>query len=102
MSISLVAAKIAPSDGVTVCGSDLLPRQALFRTRDLEHGRAHMNVALGGEHSVSYLSRERHYNLRYRHAKIGCIGVHSLQYGAGVMISAPLLPNFYLLQFTLV
>jgi AraC-like DNA-binding protein len=102
MSISPIAAKAAPSGGITL-GSGLLPRQALFRTRDLEHGRAHMNVALGGEHSISYLSRERHlYDLRHRQAKIGCIAVHSLQYGGGVMISAPLLPNFYLLQFTLV
>jgi AraC-like DNA-binding protein len=61
-----------------------------------------MCVALGGEHSVSYLSRERRLDLRHRQAKIGDIAVHSLQYGAGVMISAPQLPDFYLLQFTLV
>jgi AraC-like DNA-binding protein len=61
-----------------------------------------MCVALGGEHSVSYLSRERRLDFRHRQAKIGDIAVHSLQYGAGVMISAPQLPDFYLLQFTLV
>jgi hypothetical protein len=97
MSISPIAAKAAPGGGITL-GSGLLPRQALFRTRDLEHGRAHMNVALGGEHSVSYLSRERHLDFRHRQAKIGCIAVHSLQYGAGVVISDALLPNSYLLQ----
>lgn len=102
MSILPIAAKSAPSGGITLGGSSLLPRHPLFRTRDLGHGRAHMCVALGGEHSVSYLSRERHLDLRHRQAKIGCIGVHSLQYGAGVMISAPQLPNFYLLQFTLI
>src|SRR5215471_7250394 len=101
MSISPIAAKAAPGGGITL-GSGLLPRQALFRTRDLEHGRAHMNVALGGEHSVSYLSRERRLDFRHRQAKIGCIAVHSLQYGAGVVISDALLPNCYLLQFTLV
>ena len=102
MSISPIAAKAAPSGGITLGGSGLLPRQALFRTRDLEHGRAHMNVALGGEHSVSYLSRERRLDFQHRQAKIGCIAVNSLQYGAGVMISDALLPNCYLLQFTLV
>jgi len=61
-----------------------------------------MCVALGGEHSVSYLSRERCLDLRHRQAKLGGIAVHSLQYGTGVMISAPQLPDFYLLQFTLV
>ena len=101
MSISPIAAKAAPGGGITL-GSGLLPRQALFRTRDLEHGRAHMNVALGGEHSVSYLSRERRLDFQHRQAKIGCIAVNSLQYGAGVMISDALLPNCYLLQFTLV
>src|SRR5262249_41585730 len=101
MSISPIAAKAAPGGGITL-GSGLLPRQALFRTRDLEHGRTHMCVALGGEHSVSYLSRERRLDFRHRQAKIGGIAVHSLQYGAGVMISAPQLPDFYLLQFTLV
>src|SRR5262245_51353729 len=101
MSGQPTAVEATRSSGIVIGGSDLLPRQALFRTRDLEHGRAHMCVALG-EHSVSYLSRERRLDLRHRQAKIGGIAVHSLQYGAGVMISAPLLPDFYLLQFTLV
>jgi AraC-like DNA-binding protein len=81
-------------------GSDLLVCQPVFRTRDLEQGRAHMCGALG-QHSVAYLSRERSLNLRHRQARIGSIAINSLQYGAGVMISAPLLPGFYLLQFTL-
>jgi AraC-like DNA-binding protein len=102
MSISPIAADAAPSGGITLGDSGLLQRQALFRTRDLEQGRAHKVGALGGEHSVSYLSRERRLDFRHRQAKIGHITVHSLQYGAGVMISAPLLPSFYLLQFTLV
>src|SRR5262252_3319351 len=101
MSISPIAAKAAPGGGITL-GAGLLPRQALFRTCDLEHGRAHMNVALGGEHSVSYLSRERRLDFQHRQAKIGGIAVNSLHYGAGVMISDALLPNCYLLQFTLV
>jgi AraC-like DNA-binding protein len=54
-----------------------------------------------GEHGVAYLSRERSLDLRHRQAKVGSIAINSLQYGAGVMISAPLLPGFYLLQFTL-
>ena len=102
MSDPPTAVDATRSRGIVIGGSDLLRRQALFRTRDLEHGRAHMCVALGGEHSVSYLSRERCLDLRHRQAKLGGIAVHSLQYGTGVMISAPQLPDFYLLQFTLV
>src|SRR5262249_21925880 len=102
MSISPIAAKAAPSGGITLGDSGLLRCQSLFRTRDLEQGRAHMVGALGGEHNVSYLSRERRLDFRHRQAKIGGISVRSLQYGAGVMIPAPLLPNFYPLQFTLV
>jgi AraC-like DNA-binding protein len=102
MSISPIAVKAAPSSGITLGESGLLRRQALFRTCDLEQGRAHMCRVLGGEHSVSYLSRERRLDFQHRQAKIGGIAVNSLQYGAGVMISDALLPNCYLLQFTLV
>ena len=99
MSISPIAAKAAPGGGITL-GSGLLPRQPAFRTHDLEEGRAHMCRVLG-EHGVAYLSRERCLDLRHREAKVGSIAVNSLQYGAGVMINAPLLPDFYLLQLTL-
>jgi AraC-like DNA-binding protein len=54
-----------------------------------------------GEHGVAYLSREGCLDLRHRQAQVDSIVVNSLQYGAGVMITAPLLPGFYLLQFTL-
>jgi hypothetical protein len=53
MSISPIAADAAPSGGIMLGDSGLLQRQVLFRTRDLEQGRAHMSRVLGGEHSVS-------------------------------------------------
>jgi len=71
MSISPIAAKAARSGGITLGDSGLLRCQALFRTRDLEQGRAHMSRVLGGEHSVSYLSRERRLDFQHRRAKIG-------------------------------
>jgi AraC-like DNA-binding protein len=101
MSVSPTAAEATPSGGMMIGGSDLLVRQPVFRTGDLEEGRAHMCRVLG-EHAVAYLSRERFLDLRHRQAKVGSVAINSLQYGAGVMISAPLLPGFYLLQFTLV
>jgi AraC-like DNA-binding protein len=100
MSVWPAAAEATPGGGMMIGGSDLLVRQPVFRTRDLEQGRAHMCGVLG-EHGVAYLSRERSLDLRHRQAKVGSIAINSLQYGAGVMISAPLLPGFYLLQFTL-
>jgi AraC-like DNA-binding protein len=100
MNASSAAAEATASGGMTIDGPDLLPREPVFRTGDLEQGRAHMCRVLG-EHGVAYLSRERCLDLRHREAKVGSIAVNSLQYGAAVMIDAPLLPDFYLLQFTL-
>jgi AraC-like DNA-binding protein len=102
MSIVPIAADAVPSGGITLGDSGLLQRQVLFRTRDLEQGRAHMSRVLGGEFGLSYLSRERGLDFQHRQAKIGGVAVNSLHYGAGVMISDALLPNCYLLQFTLV
>jgi hypothetical protein len=50
---------------------------------------------------VTYLRRERRLDFRHRQAKVGSISVNSLQWGAGVMVNAPQLRDFYLLQFTL-
>jgi AraC-like DNA-binding protein len=101
MSVSPTAAKAITSRGTTIGGADLLPRHAIFHTRDLEEGRAHM-CRVFGEHAVTYLPLERRLDLRHRQAKLGSIVVNLLQYGAGVMVTAPpLLRDFYLLQFTL-
>ncbi len=53
------------------------------------------------EHGVTYLPRERRLDFRHREAKFGSITVNSLQWGAGVMVNAAQLRDFYLLQFTL-
>lgn len=100
MSISPPAVATMPGSDIVIGGSALLPRHAVFRTRDLEEARAHMCGALG-EHGVSYLPRQRHLDFRHRQARVSSIAVNSLEWGAGVMITAPLLPDFYLLQFTL-
>jgi hypothetical protein len=76
MSTSPIAAK-ARSGGIMLGESGLLERQALFRTRDLEEGHAHICRVLGSENSISYLSRERRVDVRHRQAKIGGIAVHS-------------------------
>ena len=84
----------------TIGDADLLPRQPIFRTRDLEHARQY----LGGvfvEARFAYLSRERHLDFRHRQAKLGSIAVNSMQYGPGIMVTAPPFGDFYLLQFTL-
>jgi AraC-like DNA-binding protein len=94
------AIEATPSSGIVIGGSDLLPRYPLFRTNDLEQGRAHLCRALG-EHDVAYLPHERRIDLRHRQAKVGPIALNLLQYGAGVMVRVPVLPDFYLLQFTL-
>ena len=84
----------------TIGGDDLLPRQPIFRTRDLEHARKY----LGGvfvDARFAYLSQERRLDFRHRQAKLGPIAVNSMQYGTAIMVTAPPFGDFYLLQFTL-
>jgi AraC-like DNA-binding protein len=66
----------------------------------LDEARGHL-CGVFAEHGINYLPRERHLEFRHRQAKLGPIALNSLQWGAGVMVSAPLLPDFYLLRFTL-
>jgi AraC-like DNA-binding protein len=100
MSGSATAVEATRNSGIVIGGSVLLPRHAVFRTRDLEQGRAHLCRALG-EHHIAYLPSERCIDLRHRQARVGSIALNLLQYGAGVMVRVPVLPDFYLLQFTL-
>jgi AraC-like DNA-binding protein len=78
----------------------LLLLQPIFRTRDLDHAREY----LGGvfvDARFAYLSQQRRLDFRHRQAKLGPIAVNSMQYGAGIMVTAPPFGDFYLLQFTL-
>ena len=100
MSVSPAAVQRMTGSGVVIGDSDLLPRHAVFRTRDLDEARGHL-CGVFAEHGVNYLPHERHLEFRHRQAKLGSIALNSLEWGAGVMVSAPLLPDFYLLQFTL-
>src|SRR6516165_9777142 len=87
-------------DGATGGATDLLPRHPIFRTRDLEHAREYISGVLG-EHRVAYLPKERQLDFRHRQAKLGQIAVNSMQYGAGITITAPPFGDLYLVQFTL-
>jgi AraC-binding-like domain len=100
MNVSPAAAKGLPVSSLAIEESDLLPRHAVFRTHDLDEARGHL-CGVFADHGVDYLPRERHLEFRHRQAKLGSIALNSLEWGAGVMVSAPLLPDFYLLQFTL-
>jgi AraC-like DNA-binding protein len=100
MSVSPTAVNEMRSSGIVSHDSHLLPRQAVFRTCDLDQARAHL-CGVFAEHGVSYLPRERLLDFRHREAKLGSIALNSLAWGAGVMVTAPLLPDFYLLQFSL-
>jgi AraC-like DNA-binding protein len=100
MSILSAAVNATPGSGILSRGSHLLPRQAVFRTRDLDQARTYLSGVFA-EHGVSYLPRQHLLDFRHREAKLGSIALNSLSWGAGVMVTAPLLPDFYLLQFTL-
>ena len=88
MSVSPTAVNATPSSGIVIRDSHLLPRQAVFRTRDLDQAREHM-CGVFAEHGVTYLPRQRLLDFRHREAKLGSIALNSLQWGAGVMVTAP-------------
>jgi len=90
----------APSCGVTMGRLDLLPHQVVFRARDLEQVREH-NGGVFVDHGLAYLPRERHVDFCHRQAMLGSITVNLLEYGAGVMVTAPSFADFYVLQFTI-
>ena len=97
MSVSSAA---TPRSGIVIGGSANLPRHPVFRTCDLDEAHRHM-CGVFDQHGVTYLPRERRLDFRDRQARVGSITVNSLQWGAGVIVNAPQLPDFYLLQFTL-
>jgi AraC-like DNA-binding protein len=88
-----------PDNKVAIRDGDPLRRRPTFRTRDLDHAREYIAGVLV-EHQLAYLPHQRCLNFRHRQAKLGRVVVNSMEYGAGVMVTAPPL-GFYLLQFTL-
>jgi AraC-binding-like domain len=100
MDRTAAAFQAYPDRTNTIGDTDLLPRQPIFRTRDLEHVREYL-CGVFVEARFSYLSQERRLDFRHRQAKLGPIAVNSMQYGPGIMVTAPPFGDFYLLQFTL-
>jgi AraC-like DNA-binding protein len=89
-----------PDSKVAIRDADTLGRRPTFRTCDLEHARQYIARGVLVEHKLAYLPRERSLDFRHRQAKLGGVVINSMEYGAGVMVTAPPL-GFYLLQFTL-
>jgi len=100
MHTSPPAFQAHPDSTGTIGDADLLPRHPIFSARDLEHAREHCSVAFA-EHRLTYLVREQGLDFRLRQAKLGAVAVNSLQFGPGILVTAPPLGDFYLLQFTL-
>ena len=80
--------------------ADLLPRHPIFRARDLEPAREYLSGVLA-PHRLAYLTREHRLNFRHRRAKLGAVELNALQFGGDVMVTAPHIPDYFLLQFTL-
>ena len=96
MSVSPTAVNATPNSGIVIRDSHLLPRQAVFRTRDLDQAREHM-CSVFAENSLTYLPRQRLLDFRHREAKLGSIALTPAPHA---MVTAPVVPDFYLLQFT--
>ena len=100
MPISLAAGP-SDQDNVALNGdADLLPRHPVFRARDLEPAREYLSGVLA-PHRLAYLTREHRLNFRHRRAKLGAVELNALQFGGDVMVIAPHIPDYFLLQFTL-
>jgi AraC-like DNA-binding protein len=89
-----------PDGKVAFGDADALPHQPTFHTCELEHARQYIARSVLVEHKLAYLPRERSLNFHHRQAKLDRVSINSMEYGAGVMVTAPPL-GFYLLQFTL-
>jgi AraC-like DNA-binding protein len=100
MRTSPLAFQTHPDNTGAIGDADLLPRHPTFRTQDLEHAREYIR-GVWGEHRVTYLTKERGLDFRHRQAKLCSVAVNSMQYGAGVTITAPPFGDLYLVQFTL-
>ncbi len=75
-------------------------RHPIFRARDLEPAREYLSGVLA-PHRLAYLTRDHRLNFRHRRAKLGAVELNALQFGGDVMVTAPHLPDHFLLQFML-
>ncbi len=95
------AASLPGQDNSALIGdADLLPRHPIFRARDLEPAREYLAGVLA-PHRLTYLTGERRLNFRHRRAKLGAVELNALQFGGDVMVTAPHIPDYFLLQFML-
>jgi AraC-like DNA-binding protein len=99
MPMSLATARSGQAN-CALLGADPLPRHPIFRARDLELAREYLSGVLG-PHRVAYLTRDRRLDFRHRLAKLGAVELNVLQYGGHVMVAAPYLPDYYLLEIML-
>ena len=100
MVMSPAASLPGPDNGSLIGEADLLPRHPVFRARDLEPAREYLSGVLA-PHRLAYLTREHRLNFRHRRAKLGAVELNALQFGGDVMVTAPHIPDYFLLQFTL-
>jgi AraC-like DNA-binding protein len=100
MVMSPAASLPGQDNGSLIGEADLLPRHPVFRARDLEPAREYLSGVLA-PHRLAYLTREHRLNFRHRRAKLGAVELNALQFGGDVMVTAPHIPDYFLLQFTL-
>jgi AraC-like DNA-binding protein len=94
------AARSGENNSALAGDADLLPRHPIFRARDLEPAREYLSGVLA-PHRLTYLTREHRLNFRHRCARLGAVDLNALEFGGDVMVIAPHIPDYYLVQFTL-
>lgn len=78
----------------------LLGRHVRLETSDLDCARHHVSGVFA-PHQVSFCGRSQTLAFRHASAGFGNLSFNVIKYGADVVIGAPALEGFYLVQFTL-
>ena len=102
MVMSPAASLPGQDNGSLIGEADLLPRHPVFRARDLEPARSTFPVC-SRRIRLAYLTREHpaQFSPSTRQELVAsAVELNALQFGGDVMVTAPHIPDYFLLQFT--
>jgi AraC-like DNA-binding protein len=100
MPTSPVTYRVEQDHSAFLGGVNLLPRHPVFRASALEPACEYLCGVLSANR-LTYLTREHRLDFRHRLAKLGAVELNAMQFGGDIMVVAPHVPDFYLLQIML-
>jgi hypothetical protein len=66
----------------------------------LEHANEYLTDVFN-EHRLTFVGRKHRVNFRHRVAKLAMVALNAMQFGSDILVTAPQVPDYYLLQFML-